>query len=325
MTTVGVKTLLYTSAIVVLSALPFLVGSYWISVFIMIFLYAYLGLAWNILGGFAGQLSIGHSLYLGIGAYTSTLLLTNFQLTPLIGILLGAVTTTLVAVCIGYLCFRYGLKGHYFALSTIAFAEIGRIGVLNLKFLGGAKGLLLPFHRGNSFYHLQFSDPTFYYFIVFVLMIAGFVVNYAVRQSKLGYYLLAIREDEAAAEALGIDAYKYKLMALALSSFMTAMGGTFIAQYFMYIQPDFIMSLPQSIEILIRPIIGGSGTIWGPVIGAFILGPLQEITRAFFAGYAGLHLMAYGIIIVLVMLFLPEGVLGGLTRLTQRRKDIEGN
>jgi len=325
MKNVGVKVLLYTSALVVLSALPFLVGSYWKSVFIMIFFYAYLGLAWNILGGFAGQLSIGHALYLGIGAYTSTFLLTHFQLTPLIGVLIGAVTTMSVGVCIGYLCFRYGLKGHYFALSTIAFAEIGRIGVLNLKFLGGAKGLLLPFQRGNSFYHLQFSEPTFYYFLIFVLMIAGFVVNYAVRQSKLGYYLLAIREDEASAEALGINAFKYKLMALALSSFMSGMGGTFLAQYFMYIQPDSIMSLPQSIEILIRPIIGGSGTILGPVIGAFILGPLQEITRTFFAGHAGFHLMVYGIVIVLVMLFLPEGIWGGLARLTERRKDIEGN
>jgi len=314
-----IKLSAYISLILFFLILPFFIESYWKSVFIMIFFYAYLGFAWNILGGYAGQLSIGHALYLGTGAYISTLLFIHLQLSPLIGMVIGAMSSMLVGAFIGFLCFRYGLKGHYFALSTIAFAEIGRITVLNVKFLGGAKGLLLPFAKGNFLYYYQFTDITYYYIIIFILMLIGFAINYIVRQSKIGYYLLAIREDEDAAEALGIDAFKYKLTALGISSFLTGLGGTFIAQYLMYIQPDFIMALPQSVEILIRPIIGGSGSIWGPLIGAFILGPVQQLTRTCLAGYGGFHLIIYGAIIVMVMLFIPEGVYGSLRKL--RNKD----
>jgi len=275
----------------------------------MIFLYAYLGLSWNLIGGFGGQLSLGHAAFFGVGAYTSTLLFIHYGLSPWLGMFVGALISTALGLFIGYLSFRYGLKGHYFALTTIAFAEIIRLIALNVKFLGEAKGLLIPF-KGYHPWLYQFTGKMETYYIAIILMLIGLAVNLAVSRSRLGFYLLAIREDESSAAALGVNTFRCKMFAMGLSSFMTAFGGTFLAQYTMYIQPDFTIALSQSIEILIRPIIGGVGTVFGPILGAFLLGPLSEVSRILLGGYHGVHLVVYGTVLIIFMIFLPNGLMG---------------
>ena len=283
----------------------------------MIFLYAYLGLCWNIISGFGGQLSIGHAAFLGIGAYTSTLLYIHTGLSPWIGMLLGGILSGVTGLILGFLSFRFGLKGHYFALTTIAFAEIVRLITLNVKILGSAKGLLLPF-KGNKPWLFQFTGKIELYYIAMGLMVFGLLISYSISRSRLGFYLAAIREDEASASALGVNTFLYKMIAIAISASMTALGGTFLAQYTMYIQPDFTMALSQSMEILIRPIIGGVGTVLGPVLGAFLLGPLSEVTRVWFGGYHGVHLVIYGTVLIIFMIFLPKGIMGLWSRYRSR-------
>lgn len=306
------RTKMAIAAILILAALlvfPWLGMDYFSHILIMIFLYSYLGLAWNLIGGFGGQLSLGHAAFFGIGAYTSTLLFIHTGLTPWLGMIFGAVLSALVGLFLGFLSFRYGLKGHYFALTTIAFAEIIRLIALNVKFFGSAKGLLVPF-KGDNPLLFQFSGKIAPYHIVLALMLIGLGVNYLVSRSRLGFYLLAIRDDEASASALGVNTFKYKMIAMGISSFMTAIGGTFMAQYTMYIQPDFTFALSQSIDILIRPIIGGVGTVFGPLVGAFLLGPLSEFSRLWLSGYHGVHIIVYGTVLILFMIFLPNGLMG---------------
>lgn len=297
---------------------PWLRMDYLSHIVLMIFLYAYLGLSWNLIGGFGGQLSLGHAAFFGIGAYTSTLLYIHIGLSPWIGMLIGAFLSMCVGLFIGFLSFRYGLKGHFFALTTIAFAEIIRLIALNIKFLGSAKGLLVPF-KGNAPWLYQFNGKIAPYYIIMAMMLIGLAVNFAVSRSRLGFYLLAIRDDEASASALGVNIFKYKMVAMGMSSFMTALGGTFVAQYTMYIQPDFTLALSQSIDILIRPIIGGVGTVLGPVLGSFLLGPLSELSRIWLSGYHGVHLIVYGSILMIFVIFLPDGLIGIWERYKIRR------
>ena len=293
----------------VLVFLPHLIDAYFTHIFIMILLYSYLGLAWNIIGGFGGQLSIGHTAFFGVGGYTSTLLFIHLGLTPWVGMFAGGVVSAGLGLTIGFLAFRYGLKGHYFALTTIAFAEVIRLTALNVKFFGAATGLLVPF-KGQNAWLFQFTGKIWPYYTVLVLALIGLVVSISIKRSRLGYYLLAIREDEDSAAAIGIDPFKYKMIGIGISAFMTSFGGTFLAQYTMYIQPDFTLALPQSIEILIRPIIGGVGTVAGPIVGAFVLGPISELSRILLGDYSGIHLVVYGSILILFMIFLPDGLMG---------------
>ncbi|MBI3029649.1 MAG: branched-chain amino acid ABC transporter permease [Candidatus Rokubacteria bacterium] len=309
-------------ALLVLVILPNFLGSYLLTVFIFIFFYAYLGQAWNLLGGYGGQISLGHAAFVGVGAYTSTYLSMTYKLSPWIGMFIGGAAAALLGGVIGYLGFRFGLRGFYFILLTVAFAEICRLIVSHLEPLGGALGLFITF-TGNP-WQFQFSDNRSYYYIALGMMLASVAIVGAVERSRMGAYLVAIREDEDASEALGVNAFATKLAAIVLSAFLTGMGGTFYANYLFSLQPNTAFGIPLSVEIILRPIVGGSGTLVGPILGSFILSPLAEVSRAYFArgGLSGVHLIIYGSLLIAVVLFFPRGAypyLRGLLRRLPRR------
>jgi branched-chain amino acid transport system permease protein len=306
-------------AVGVLVALPWIVSSYAVTVLIFIFFYAYLGQAWNIVGGYAGQLSAGHAAFVGVGGYAAALLSMHAGLTPWIGMWIGGVLAALLGAFIGYLGFRFGLRGFYFVLLTVAFAEICRIVALNVDAVGGALGLYITF-TGNP-RQFQFQDNRVYYYVALALMIGATALVWALERHRLGSYLTAIRQDEGACEALGVDTFRCKMLAMVLSSFLTGVGGTFYAFYLFSLQPNAVFGIPLSVEIIIRPIVGGAGTVLGPILGSFILSPLAEISRTYFAqgGWNGAHLIVYGLLLIAVVLFLPQGAYPALLRLARRR------
>jgi len=307
------------AALGVLIALPAVVGSYTLTVLIFVFFYAYLGQAWNIVGGYAGQLSVGHAAFVGIGAYTAAMLSLGAGLTPWLGMFVGGALSAALGAVIGYLGFRFGLRGFYFVLLTVAFAEICRIVALNTEAIGGAQGLYITF-TGNP-RQFQFPDNRAYYYIALGLMLAATAVVWTIERKRFGIYLTAIREDEDACQALGVDTFKYKMLAMVVSSFLTGVGGTFYAFYLFSLQPNTVFGIPLSVEIVIRPIVGGAGTLGGPILGSFILSPLAELSRFYFArgGWSGAHLIVYGGLLILVVLFLPQGAYPYLRRLLARR------
>ena len=306
-------------AVAVLVALPWVVSSYVVTVLIFIFFYAYLGQAWNIVGGYAGQLSAGHAAFVGVGGYAAALLSMHAGLTPWIGMWIGGVLAAALGAFIGYLGFRFGLRGFYFVLLTVAFAEICRVVALNVDAVGGALGLYITF-TGNP-RQFQFQDNRVYYYVALALMLGATTLVWALERHRLGSYLTAIRQDEGACEALGVDTFRCKMLAMVLSSFLTGVGGTFYAFYLFSLQPNAVFGIPLSVEIIIRPIVGGAGTVLGPIIGSFILSPLAEISRTYFSqgGWNGAHLIVYGLLLIAVVLFLPQGAYPALLRLARRR------
>ena len=221
---------------------------------------------------------------------------------------------------IGYLGFRFGLRGFYFVLLTVAFAEVCRIVASNTDAVGGALGLYITF-TGNP-RQFQFQDPRAHYYIALAMMLLATGVAWLVEQHRFGIYLGAIREDETAAEALGVDVFRMKLLAMVLSSFLTGLGGTFYAFYLLSLQPSAVFGIPLSVEIVIRPIVGGAGTLLGPILGSFILTPLGELSRYYFGqgGHHGAHLIVYGALLIAVVLFLPQGAYPFLARLFRRTR-----
>jgi branched-chain amino acid transport system permease protein len=302
---------LWFSVILIAILLPFVLPPYFVHVLIMILFYGYLGTSWNILGGYAGQFSFGHAAFFGIGAYTSALAFVNWQISPWIGMVFGGLLGMLLGLLIGSLCFHYGLRGPYFALATLAFAELLRLISLNLDLTGKAMGILIPL-KGNAPLSFQHESKIFYYFVILLMFIGVLWVARWIDRGKIGDYLAAIREDEDSAEAIGVNTFAYKLLGILISGFLTALGGTFYAQYFLYIDPPVTFGVGTSIEIFLRPIVGGMGTVYGPIIGALVLGPLGEVTRGMLGGYHGVHLMIYGAILVGVIIFLPKGIYGWL-------------
>ena len=317
-------TLVATSvAAVLFLALPLAVtDEYYLHVFVGILYFAYMASAWNIVCGYTGQLSLGHSALSGIGGYISTLLLINAGLTPWIGMFIGAVCATGVGVLVGWPCFR--LRGPYFALTTIAFAEILRIWTENTEEifgveLRGAQGLSVPL-KGHAPALFQFDGKVPYYYIIIAMLVGVMAITWWMERSRMGFYLTAIRADQDGAEALGVNSTRYLLSAMAVSSFLTALGGSYYAQYFRYINPERNMGLDLSIELALMGIVGGQGTVLGPVLGAFLLTPAGEITRATLGGkFPGLHLVIYGLVLILAMLFLPKGLIQPIRRLLGRK------
>ncbi len=295
---------------VLLLAWPAAASEYLTHMSVLILLWAYLSTAWNMLGGYAGQHSLGHSLFLGIGAYASTTLYIKWDVTPWLGMWAGAALATLAGAFVGYLCFRYGLKGPYFALTTIALAEAAVYVVSNITTLGGARGLEVPW-LGHNPGVMQFRSKAGYYYIILVMTALAIIVTQWYNRRRYGYQLVAVRENEDAAEALGVNTLRIKIQATAISALMTALGGTFYAQYFTYIGPKSVFGEGPAVQILLFAIIGGLGTVWGPAIGALVLVPIAEIARAELGGsFAGAHLLLYGAILILVMLFMPKGIVG---------------
>ena len=302
-------------AFIALLVLPLFLDKYALGIFVMIFFWAYVGQSWNVLTGYTGHISLGHALYLGIGAYTTTYLAQTFGISPWFGMLAGGIIAVIIALCLGFLGFRFGIRGVYFVIMTIAFAEITRLVVSHIEALGGFTGIFLDF--SPSFYNFQFRGNLPYYYISFGLMVASLIAVRFLETSKPGRFMIAIREDEEAAQALGVNTFKYNMIAIAISAFMTSLGGAFYANYIFYLHPNTMFGMSTSIDLILRPIVGGLGTIFGPILGSFILTPLSEISRAYFAkgGLEGLHLILYGIIAILVVLFMPKGIIVYVKRL----------
>ena len=291
---------------------PFL-PPYFLEVLISVMLFAYLGSAWNILGGYAGQFSFGHAAYFGIGAYTSTLLFLRAGVSPWLGMVAGGGLAAAFGLGAGYLSFRYGLRGPYFSLVTLAFAEMLRVVAVNTKAVGSSLGLVIP-SREAAPLSFVFGGKLPYYYVILAMALAAVLITRRLERSKLGYALRAIRENEDAAEASGVDALGMKLRAMALSSFLTALGGTFYAQYFAYIDPTITFGPAVSIQGLLQAIVGGAGTVLGPLLGSFVLTPISELSRAAIRGRAGVDVMVYGLVLILVISFLPQGIMGWITK-----------
>ena len=279
---------------------------YWMNLMITTFMFVSLGQAWNWVGGYAGQISFGHAAFFGLGAYTSTLLLTKAGVNPWLGMVAGGLVAMAVAFLIGWPVFR--LQGHYFAIATIALGEILRIGFDNWEWVGGASGIELPIME-SSFLHFQFFSKVPYYFIALALALITYGITWWMTNSKVGYYLRAIREDQDAARALGVNPTKYKYIALMLSAMITAFVGTFYAQYILFIDPASTMALDLSILISLVAVLGGAGSFWGPLLGAFILIPINELTRSFLGGGGrAYNLIIYGALIMAIAIWQPGGL-----------------
>jgi branched-chain amino acid transport system permease protein len=287
-------------------------------VMIKVFLYALLAQAWNLLGGYCGQISLGNAVFFGIGAYTSSVLGLEAGLSPWLGMAAGMLLAVAVSQVIGYPCFR--LRGHYFAIATIAVGEIVQTIVLNWDAVGGARGINLPL-KPETLADFQFHRAKWpYYYIALGLFAAVFGLTALVERSRLGYYFRAIREDPDAAQSLGVPLTRYKLMAIALSAAYSALGGTFYAQYVLFIDPESVFPLTLSILICLVAVLGGVGTLWGPLLGAVILIPLSEATRVYYGGTGkAVDLMIYGGLIVLVAVFQPGGLAALLGRAARPR------
>lgn len=263
------------------------------------FFYGTMALAWNLVGGFAGQISLGHTAFFGIGAYTSTLLYLHYAVSPWLGMLAGAGLSVLVAIGIGIPCFR--LKSHFFALATIAIGEVLRFLASYWRGLTqGGVGLLIPFKPGIE--NFMFKSKVPYAYIALALMLAMLLICYVIRNSRFGFHLISLREDQDAAESLGVKSSRSKLAALIISVIFTSISGTFYAQYILFIDPFTVFSLGISIELALFAIIGGLGTVTGPILGAFMLTPLDVFLRAWLGGVsAGLNFIVYGLVLMVAV------------------------
>ena len=288
---------------------------------VMIFIYGLMAQGWNLLAGYCGQISLGQAIYFGIGAYSAAFLYANFQISPWIGMLVGVAISMLVALGIGLPTFR--LRGHYFAIATLVIGEIGQTVALNWEYFGGATGVWIPIDREDPWISFQFHDnklPNYYIGLAF-LVVACLVVAWLER-SKAGLYFRAIREEPEAASSLGVNLTRYKLIAIVLSAAFTSIAGTQFAQYVLVIDPETVFPLLLSILVVLMTMLGGLGTLWGPIIGAAILFPLSELTRVYFGGTGGAEdLMIYGLLIVLISLFYPQGLIGLVRRILHRPDD----
>jgi branched-chain amino acid transport system permease protein len=282
-------------------------------IMIMIFLYATLAQAWNILGGYTGQCSLGHAVFFGCGAYTSSLLLIQFGLNPWLGMLAGAILSVGLSLLVAIPCFR--LAGHYFAIATIAIGEICQIGMVNWKGGGGANGLYLPILE-EGFLNLEFHNTKVpYYYIALGIAAITFAAVFFLERSFLGYYFRAIKGDLDASRAVGIHVARYKTVALGISAFFTSIAGTFYSQYVLFIDPESVLPLMLSVLISLVAILGGVATVWGPFLGAAVLIPLSEFTRVYLGGRGtAVDLMIYGFLIILIARFQPTGLMGLLKK-----------
>ncbi len=304
--------------VVTLILLPWIIrDEFYIHSITVIFLFAYLASSWNIIGGFGGQLSLGHSAFVGLGAYVSSLLFIRWGISPWLGMFPGALLAVVAAILIGYPCFR--LRGPYYALSTLAFTWILLDIVLSTEhFAGfdtrGAMGLRIQL-LGHSPTDFQFGHNWYFYYIILAMLFMAVGISYFITRSKLGSYLSAIREDQDVASSVGVNTAKYKMYAGIVSAFLTAFGGTFLAQLQLYVDPFQFFGAGLSIEIALGAIIGGMGTLMGPVIGMILLRSMSEVARIYLGGtYAGAHLVLYGVLLILVMMYLPHGIVKPLEK-----------
>lgn len=313
--------------LVTLLAAPLVANRYLVSVLILIFYFAYIGHAWNLMMGFAGQLSLGHALYVGLGGYVAALLWLKFGIGPWLGVFPAMAVAAAFGAVIGWLGFRFSIEGVYFALLTIAFAEFTRIGFDHFDFAGGSGGLFLPVQseRSGEWWNLRGGQALFYYLALGLACGATLLVAW-VSRSRLGYQWLAVREDQDAARALGIDVFRAKMQAVLISSAMTAVGGVFFAFYYNNLFPHQVFDMHRSIELIMVPIVGGLGTVFGPIVGAFILTPVGELlitaTERLGVNAPGAKALFYGLTLMVIISLRPSGVWPWLSRvlgLSERR------
>ncbi len=297
-------------------ALPLAVGNmFYLHLLILVFLYAMMGGAWNMIGGYAGQVSLGHAVYFGIGAYSSTILFMDYAVSPWLGMLAGVLIAAVVSAVLGYACFR--LKGHYFCIATIALGEIFFVLFVNWEFAGGAVGKHIPLTEA-TFANFQFIGKTAYYYIALGFLLLQLAFTRFLETSHFGYYFQAIREDQDTARSLGIRITRYKMLAMAFSAVFMAMAGTFYAQYLLFIDPETVLPVMLSIQVCLIAILGGVGTVWGPLLGAFIMIPLSEFSRAWLGGSgSAIDLIIYGLLIMVISAAKPSGLMGFMQDLRQ--------
>lgn len=340
-----VTIIIYLAVLAILFLFPSFVESpYMLHIMILFFLSTIMGESWNILGGYTGQYSVGHAAYFGTGAYATMMLMQFRQIPPWYGVWVGLAAVVVIALIIGSICFR--LRGPYFVLASIAVAEIMRLSAMNLQgFTNGAEGILssgLPVFSIGGTVITDFVSKVPFYYIGLCLALLTIGVTWLVQHSKLGYLFQAIREDQDAAHSLGINLTIYKNIALVISAMLTSLAGSFYAIYVGFVDPPTVLALDISVQIVLICIIGGIGTIYGPVIGSMVLVPLSEALRSnliasaiFKTGIvseesgigtflkenlAHAHTLIYGILVVIVILFMPEGVLGYIKKITLKRK-----
>lgn len=295
-------------ALVVSGLAAVLESGVWLN-FVMMTLYAaLLAQAWNILGGYGGQFSFGHALFFGCGAYVQAIAQLQGGLNAWLALALAVVVAGAVGLFVGALSFRYGLKGSYFALVTLAFAEVFRIVALSVDFTGGGVGLMLPLQESAA--NLQFGSRRGFIAVVLGFVVAALLVTVWLRHSRFGAQLQAVRDNEDAARAIGVDPLRTKLGAITLSGAFMGAAGAFYLQVFQYIDPGIAFGPHVSVEALVGAIVGGMGTLWGPVLGAVVLHLLADLTRNLFGQLPGLNLVIYGTVLVLIVMFLPRGLAG---------------
>ena len=307
--------------VVVLLLLPqFVTNAFALDIFIRILLFSFIGVAWNLMGGYAKQLSLGHVAYFGLGAYTSTIMQIDFGISPWIGMLAGGIVAMLASLPIGWLCFR--LRGPYFTIATIATAQALMLIFLKFRDLAwGAEGTTIP-NLGNSPLMMQFESKAAYFYVVLGLLAVGLLITSRIERSWMGYYLVAIGENEDAAEAIGVNAPRIKRDIYMISAFLTALAGTFYVQYIYFIDPATAFSLNISIEAALVSIVGGIGTLWGPVIGTVLLETTSTLLQSWLGGSTGgIQLTVYSLILMAVILWRPTGLMGLFNEAWQRHLD----
>jgi branched-chain amino acid transport system permease protein len=291
-------------------------SSAWLTFWITTLLFAYLGQAWNVLAGYGGQFSFGHAAFFGTGAYIAAICQVRYGVNPWIAGLGGVVGGGIVGAAIGWVSFRYGLRGSYFALVTLAFAEVFRVLANAVAITGGGQGMLIPLKPGVE--HFQFIDRANFYYLLVALVVSGVLIARWLEASRFGAWLVAVRENEDAARALGIRVFRVKLAAIALSAAMAGTAGVVYAQLFLYLDAGVAYGGHVSVEALLGPIVGGLGTALGPVVGAVLLHGLGEAAKGVVGATPGLNLVLYGVVLVIMLRFLPDGVVGWLKRWGQR-------
>ncbi|WP_315773444.1 branched-chain amino acid ABC transporter permease [Rhodococcoides kroppenstedtii] len=306
---------------VVVAMLPFLLGEQAQTVAVRTLIFAIMAVGWNIMSGFGGMFSFGHAAFFGIGAYTGAYLLVEHGISPWLSMIVAAVVSAAVGTTIAYLCLRYRLAGSYFALATFAFAQMFLLLVQNLEVFNKTEGFNVPILPRDSWWMLQFEKGSANYLWIPLVILALAVLGtiFYVR-SRAGQYVQAIRDDATAAASLGIDTMKYRLIAVAASCALTAVAGVYYVQYYFFVGPEQAFGSAVSVEAIVPAVIGGIGTIWGPVLGAAVIGPLSEVINEilrrppafleFLQGSIGLDVAVYSMILILIVIFLPKGIFG---------------
>jgi branched-chain amino acid transport system permease protein len=307
------QTILLGILAALLVAFPAFAGNYLLSVATLILYFAYTGQAWNVMMGFAGQLSLGHALYVGVGGYTAGAIFYHWGIGPWAGLWVAMALCVALGVIIGFLAFRFGISGVYFALLTIAFAEFTRIGFDHLDWTGGPGGMFLKVAQRDTWDLANFrGPPLMYYYTILFLTVFAFLLCFFLLKSKAGYYWQAIRENEEAAQALGINTFRWKMLAVALSAAMTSVSGVFYAFYYNNLFPEQVFNIGRSIEIILGPVIGGVGTLFGPILGAVVLTVLSDSLTELLAALGweipGIKQVFYGVVLLAVVMFLPNGI-----------------